>query len=461
MGHPAPDAGRSVIFPAPVFEGCRNNTILTDVFTENRGASANHYTTRFCLYPSITHAMRELLLINITGPDKPGLTAKITAILAGYNVPVLDLGQAVIHNHLSLGMLVEVPKESASSPVLKDLLFCAHTLGIQITFTPVADEEYDRWVGEQGKPRYLLSLLSRKITAEQLERVSSIVAAHHLNIDTISRLSGRIPLDNGDNHTRACVEFSLRGTLSDENLFREQLLAITDSLGIDIAFQEDNIFRRNRRMVVFDMDSTLITSEVIDELAKEAGVGEEVSAITEQAMRGELDFNESLQRRVAQLRGLDEHVMESIAARLQLTEGAERLFGNLKRLGFKTAILSGGFTYFGHYLQKKLSIDYVYANTLEIENGKLTGRVVGKVVDGSRKAELLGLLAAKENIRLEQTVAVGDGANDLPMLGKAGLGIAFRAKPIVRERARQAISTLGLDAILYLMGFRDRDELAE
>jgi len=405
--------------------------------------------------------MRELLLINITGPDKPGLTSKIAAILSGYNVPVLDIGQAVIHNHLSLGMLVEVPKESASSPILKDLLFCAHTLGIQITFTPVADDEYDRWVGEQGKPRYLLSLLSRKISAEQLERVSSIVAAHHLNIDDISRLSGRIPLDNGDSHTRACVEFSLRGTLSDENLFREQLLAITDSLGIDIAFQEDNIFRRNRRMVVFDMDSTLITSEVIDELAKEAGVGEEVSAITEQAMRGELDFNESLERRVAQLKGLDEQVMESIAARLQLTEGAERLFGNLKRLGYKTAILSGGFTYFGHYLQKKLSIDYVYANTLEIENGKLTGRVLGKVVDGARKAELLGLLAEKENISLEQTVAVGDGANDLPMLGKAGLGIAFRAKPIVRERAKQAISTLGLDAILYLMGFRDRDELAE
>lgn len=374
---------------------------------------------------------------------------------------MLDIGQAVIHNHLSLGMLVEVPKESASSPILKDLLFCAHTLGIQITFTPVSDTEYDEWVLEQGKPRYLLSLLARRITAEQLERVSSIVASHNLNIDTINRLSGRIPLENGHTgNTKACVEFSIRGTLVNENRFREEMLAITDSLGIDIAFQEDNIFRRNRRLVVFDMDSTLITSEVIDELACEAGVGKEVSTITEQAMRGELDFSESLLRRVSLLEGLDEHVLETIAKRLQLTEGAETLFHNLHNLGFKTAVISGGFTYFGHFLQKKLNIDYVYANTLEIVEGRLTGKVIGQIVDGNRKAELLELIAKKENIRLEQTIAVGDGANDLPMLGKAGLGIAFRAKPIVRESAKQAISTLGLDAILYLMGFRDRDDLS-
>jgi phosphoserine phosphatase len=405
--------------------------------------------------------MSELLLINITGPDKPGLTSKITSILAGYKVPVLDIGQAVIHNHLSLGMLVEVPKESASSPVLKDLLFCAHTLGIQITFTPVTDTEYNDWVHEQGKHRYLLSLLARKITAEQLERVSSIITGHNLNIETINRLSGRIPLENENGgHTKACVEFSIRGTLQSENRFREQMLAITDTLGVDIAFQEDNIFRRNRRLVVFDMDSTVITSEVIDELAIEAGVGAEVAAITEKAMRGEIDFSGSLQRRVSLLKGLDEHVLEKIAQRLQLTEGAETLFHNLHNLGFKTAILSGGFTYFGHYLQKKLNIDYVYANTLEIDNHRLTGKVVGQVVDGKRKAELLEIIAKKENIRLEQTIAVGDGANDLPMLGKAGLGIAFRAKPIVRESAKQAISTLGLDAILYLMGFRDRDALS-
>ena len=404
--------------------------------------------------------MRELLLLKISGPDKKGLTAELSLILARYNIRVLDIGQEVIHNHLSLGMLVEVPNEFKSAPVLKDLLFTVHTLGLQISFTPISDKDYDTWVGEQGKPRYLLTLLAREIKAGQIARVATSVARHNMNIDAITRLSGRLPLQKRHaGNTKACVEFSVRGTLKNEKRFREEMLAITDDLGIDIAFQEDNIYRRNRRLVVFDMDSTLITTEVIDELAHEAGAGKEVAAITEQAMRGEIDFTVSLQRRVSKLKGLDESVLQKVAKRLQLTEGAESLFFNLHNLGFKTAIISGGFTYFGHYLQKKLNIDYVFANTLEIADGKLTGRVLGKIVDGKRKAELLEHIAKKENISLEQTIAVGDGANDLPMLGKAGLGIAFRAKPIVKESAGQAISTLGLDAILYLMGFRDRESL--
>jgi phosphoserine phosphatase len=404
--------------------------------------------------------VRELLLLEISGPDKTGLTAELSSILARYNTRILDIGQEVIHNHLSLGMLVEVPNEFKSAPVLKDLLFMVHTLGLQISFTPISDNEYEKWVKEQGKPRYLLTLLAREIKAEQIARVSTSIARHNMNIDTVTRLSGRLPLQKRHaEKTKACVEFSVRGILKNEKRFREEMLAITDDLGVDIAFQEDNIYRRNRRLIVFDMDSTLITTEVIDELAHEAGVGEEVAAITEQAMRGEIDFTVSLQRRVGTLKGLDESVLQKVAKRLQLTEGAESLFFNLHNLGFKTAIISGGFTYFGHYLQKKLNIDYVYANTLEISDGKLTGKVLGEIVDGKKKAELLQHIAGKENISLEQTIAVGDGANDLPMLGKAGLGIAFRAKPIVKESARQAISTLGLDAILYLMGFRDRESL--
>ncbi|ASQ89797.1 phosphoserine phosphatase SerB [Prosthecochloris sp. GSB1] len=406
--------------------------------------------------------MQEILLLNISGPDKTGLTSRFSSILARYNVTILDIGQEVIHDQISLGLLIEVPDEFKSAPVLKDLLFAAHTLGLEISFTPVSDSEYKRWVAEQGKPRYLLTLLAREIKAEQLARVSTTIARYNLNIDTITRLSGRIPLDKGKAlKTRACVEFSVRGELDTESGFREELLGITDDLGIDIAFQEDNIYRRNRRLVVFDMDSTLITTEVIDELAVEAGAGEEVAAITGQAMRGEIDFTTSLQRRVSTLAGLDESVLRKVAERLILTEGAERLFYNLHNLGFKTAVISGGFTYFGRFLQKKLNIDYIFANTLEIENGKLTGRVVGEIVDGKRKGELLEELAKRERLSLEQTIAVGDGANDLPMLGKAGLGIAFRAKPIVKESAKQAISTLGLDAILYLMGFRDRESLGK
>lgn len=403
--------------------------------------------------------MREIILINISGEDKPGLTSSITGILARYKISILDIGQAVIHDTLSLGILIGVPKESESSPILKDVLFRAHELGVRMQFTPISKEIYQKWVSGQGKPRYIITMLARKIDAEQISRVTAIVARNNLNIDQISRLSGRIPLDATNQNNKACVEFSLRGQPLDINKMRSECFQVAEELGIDIAFQEDNVFRRNCRLVVFDMDSTLIESEVIDELAKAAGVGREVAAVTERAMRGEIDFTVSLKSRVKLLEGLDEAVLKQVASRLQLTEGAEKLISHLKALGFKTAILSGGFNYFGRLLQQKLGIDYVYTNELEIIEGKLTGNVVGQVVDGLRKAELLKEIASKEHIRMEQVIAVGDGANDLPMLNAAGLGIAFRAKPIVRESAKQAISTLGLDSILYLIGFRDRETL--
>ncbi len=401
--------------------------------------------------------MREIILINIAGEDQPGLTSQITAILAEHQVNILDIGQAVIHNNLSLGFLIGLNHDSG--PVLKDLLFKAHALGLQMQFTPIGYDRYQAWVAGQGKARYIVTILARRITAEHISRVSTIVSAAGLNIDKISRLSGRVDLDERVAQTKSCVEFSVRGEVMNAAAIKSEFFRLTQDLNIDISFQEDNIFRRHRRLICFDMDSTLIESEVIDELARRAGAYEEVAAITERAMQGELDFDASLRQRVSLLKGLDESVLQEVAESLILTEGAAELIASLKKLRFKTAILSGGFTYFGRYLQQQLGIDYVFSNQLEIEDGKLTGRVSGEIVNAARKAEHLRNIAAQEGIRLEQTIAVGDGANDLPMLNTAGLGIAFRAKPIVRESAKHAISNLGLDSILYLIGFRDRDAI--
>jgi phosphoserine phosphatase len=399
----------------------------------------------------------EIVLINVSGQDKPGLTSEITEIMAQYDIRILDIGQAVIHDHLTWGILIEIPDEQSSSTLLKDLLFKMHELGLPVHFEPVSEEEYGNWVKGKGKARYIVTLLARSITADQIAQVSKVTAKNGLNIDNITRLSSRPPLNIDEAESQACIEFSVRGTAPDIDLLRAEFLQISADMDVDIAFQEDTEFRRNRRLVVFDMDSTLIDAEVIDELAKEAGVGERVSEITEQAMRGEIDFTESFARRVGLLKGLDESVLLKVSQRLNLTEGAERLISTLKGLGYKTAILSGGFTYFANNLQQILGIDYVYANELEIEDGKVTGRVTGQVVDGARKAQLLLEIAEKENIQQEQVIAVGDGANDLPMLSQAGLGVAFRAKPLVKESAEHSISTLGLDGILYLIGFRDRE----
>ncbi|MBQ0796838.1 phosphoserine phosphatase SerB [Zhongshania sp.] len=400
--------------------------------------------------------MNEIILINIAGDDRPGVTSTITSILADHQVNILDIGQAVIHDNLSLGLLVEVPAGAEAASILKDILFRTHEMGMQVRFLPVSPESYNQWVSGQGKQRHIVTLLARKITARHIAGVTDVVSRYALNIDRIDRLSGRVPLEGVAQQSKASVELSVRGNLPDATDFRRELLHLASEMDIDIAYQEDNMFRRTRRLVAFDMDSTLIEAEVIDELAIAAGVGEQVAEITERAMRGEIDFTESFKARVALLKGLDESVLAGIAESLRITEGAENLVSTLKLLGYKTAILSGGFTYFGHYLQRKLGIDYVHANELVIRDGRVTGEVEGIVVDGKRKAELLREIAKREGLDMEQVIAVGDGANDLPMLSIAGLGIAFRAKPIVRENAKQSISTLGLDGILYLLGISDR-----
>ena len=401
--------------------------------------------------------MREIILINVTGKDKPGLTASLTSILAQYKATILDIGQAVIHDYLSLGILIEIPVEFKSSSILKDLLFEAHKLGLQIRFSPIDEALYENWAAQKGKERRIITLLGRKLSAEELSKVAAAIAESKLNIDIITRLSARMPVNGADTSQKACVQITVSGKIENPGILRRKLFKIHEETGIDISFYVDDIYRHSRRLVVFDMDSTLIQGEAIDELARMAGVGQQVAQITEDGMRGKIDFKESLIRRVELLKGMDANVLSTVAQNLVLTEGAERVTRKLKQLGYKIGIISGGFEYFGKYLQQKLALDYVFTNRLEIKDGKITGKLEGDIIDGYKKAEILRTIAKVENISLQQTIAVGDGANDLPMISIAGLGVAFHAKPIVEENAQRSISSVGLDGLLYLMGISERE----
>ncbi len=390
------------------------------------------------------------VLITVTGRDRAGITATLTGILSDQGATLHDIEQVVVQGQLTLCLLVGL---SHARDVLKELLFAAKELGMELDFKPVAPAPAPGAASgvtpvEAGR-RYVITAIGRSLGANHLHALAKALASEGANIEKISRLSEGL---------LASVEIHASLPLGrDREVLKRSLLAVATNAGFDVSLQRESLYRRSKRLVVMDMDSTLIRIEVIDELARAAGVGDAVARITERAMQGEMDYDESLRQRVALLAGLDVKVLDQIANDLPLTEGAETLIRVLKRLGFRTAVISGGFSRAADALKRRLGIDYAFSNNLEIEGGKLTGRVVGPIVNAQRKAELLELIAQLEGVLLDQVIAVGDGANDVLMLEKAGLGIAFRAKTKLREAADTNISASGLDAILYLLGISGRE----
>ncbi|MBT3583258.1 MAG: phosphoserine phosphatase SerB [Halobacteriovoraceae bacterium] len=387
---------------------------------------------------------KDSVLITVAGPDNPGITQSLMQIIDDHNGQIADMGQAVTHGLLSLSILLSSNTSAGEeASVLKDLLFEANKMGLNLTYQYLNMGETISPPGSNHK--FILNCVAvEDLTASFMLALSQLLAKNSVNILRINNVSP------GNFKSLEITTTLPRDT--DLKFLKEQLLNISTEHHVDMAFLKDNVFRRSKRLIVFDMDSTLIQTEVIDEMAEVMGVGDEVRAITEMAMNGELDFDESLKQRVSKIKGITEGQLKAVLDKLPLTQGAEEFINTVKNLGYKVGIISGGFTYFAEALKEKLGLDYAFANELEIKNGAFTGQILGQIVNATQKAMILKVIAQQEKIALEQVVAIGDGANDLPMLSAAGLGIAFHAKDIVKKSAEQHLSHGPMTTILYFLG---------
>lgn len=383
--------------------------------------------------------MASIILARISGLDGPGITAGLMEVLTQGDCTLYDVEQVVLRDRLSLSVLISVPE---GQPTVRDVLFYAWEKGLQADFE-VVDEDSP----VPAKPRFAVTVIGSQISPEAFGAVATAIAAAGGNIDSIERLS-RYPV----------VSYELAVSGGDHTAMRSSLLVASAVHNVDVAVQAEGLTRRSKRLIVLDVDSTLTQDEAIDLLAEEAGVAEEVVALTARAMAGEIDFVAALIQRVALLRGLPVGALDRVWEKIRLTPGARTFVRTLRRMGMKIAIVSGGFTVFTEHLKSDLGLDHAFGNELEISDGMLTGRLTGPPIDRARKASILREVAEAEGIPLDQTVAIGDGANDLDMLAAAGLGIAFNAKPVVRDAADTAVSVPYLDAILFLLGIR-RDEV--